>query len=374
MFRSGDARGELAVLPQVHGDLRQPPEAAHGLKGRQRDGHFRLVVVVFVDLGVHALRASRMPLPRTSPRGNVAATPSADDPRGTRGGAATTRPPSRTPARGAARAAFPRVSCRGAPGSRAPCPRSALSGATAAGRAGTRRPSRARCRRRASSAPTGASRAKSPRTAPTGRWRGSRPPRGRIERRGSRSLRWRASRGRRPRASSRRCLPAAADAPRASPRPCPVARPRNIRAAPRGGAATRSRNIHMAPRGGEAAARPQRRWTPATRDPPLPRSTRRSALRVSRTPVDPTRNPRSSKNARAASKAACSKRRRGRRAADAPGVLFHGWLEPVDAALARFGLLLGRGTLVPRRRAFGLAAPALACPASRIPAETGFDS
>ena len=46
-FRRNTSR-ELRVLAQVDRNLRQPPKPAHGLEGRQRDGHLGLVVVILV--------------------------------------------------------------------------------------------------------------------------------------------------------------------------------------------------------------------------------------------------------------------------------------------------------------------------------------
>ena len=50
-FRRNTSR-ELRVLAQVHRNLRQPPKPAHGLEGRERDGHLGLVVRIFVQVGL----------------------------------------------------------------------------------------------------------------------------------------------------------------------------------------------------------------------------------------------------------------------------------------------------------------------------------
>ena len=60
----GDAGGELRVLAQVHRDLAEAAEAAHGLKGRERDGHLGLVVVVLVDVGPRLVEPLRQGLVR----------------------------------------------------------------------------------------------------------------------------------------------------------------------------------------------------------------------------------------------------------------------------------------------------------------------
>ena len=36
----------------MDGDLRQPPEPAHGLEGRQSNRHLGLVIAVFVQVGL----------------------------------------------------------------------------------------------------------------------------------------------------------------------------------------------------------------------------------------------------------------------------------------------------------------------------------
>ena len=61
-----DDRAELLHGLQMLGDLRDGPETTHALKLGQRDGDFRLVVVVWVVLGVARVQLLRQRLVRVS--------------------------------------------------------------------------------------------------------------------------------------------------------------------------------------------------------------------------------------------------------------------------------------------------------------------